>query len=147
MLPSPHPSLPFPCRPSPLQSSSPPKQKVWNLTSSGAPVTGIGVEAHYSGEPQLVRLKHDLNRLAVAGMPIWLTELDFTEVQSERQRADYLEAVMREAFSHPSIAGMVLWSAGRSTCTYYKDMDPGMCSACDACLANAMFVDNLAGQR
>ncbi|CAI5975792.1 unnamed protein product, partial [Closterium sp. NIES-64] len=121
-------------------------EKVWNLTSSGAPVTGIGVEAHYSGEPQLVRLKHDLNRLAVAGMPIWLTELDFNEVQSGRQRADYLEAVMREAFAHPSVAGIVLWSAGRSTCMYYKDMDPGMCSACDACLANDKFVDNLAGQ-
>ncbi|GJP45211.1 hypothetical protein CLOM_g4629 [Closterium sp. NIES-68] len=122
-------------------------EKVWNLTSSGAPVTGIGVEAHYSGEPQLVRLKHDLNKLAVAGMPIWLTELDFNEVQSERQRADYLEAVMREAFAHPSVAGMVLWSAGRSTCAYYKDMDPGMCSTCDACLADAKFVDNLAGTR
>ncbi|CAI5988141.1 unnamed protein product, partial [Closterium sp. NIES-65] len=96
---------------------------------------------------EMVRLKHDLNRLAVAGMPIWLTELDFNEVQSGRQRADYLEAVMREAFAHPSVAGIVLWSAGRSTCMYYKDMDPGMCSACDACLANDKFVDNLAGQR
>ncbi|CAI5477385.1 unnamed protein product [Closterium sp. Yama58-4] len=122
-------------------------EKVWNLNATGAPVTGIGVEAHYSGEPQLVRLKHDLNRLAVAGMPIWLTELDFTQVQSEQQRADYLEAVMREAFAHPSVAGIVLWSAGRSTCTYYKDMDPGMCNPCDACLANDKFVDNLAGQR
>ncbi|CAI7885613.1 unnamed protein product, partial [Closterium sp. NIES-54] len=28
-------------------------EKVWNLNATGAPVTGIGVEAHYSGEPQL----------------------------------------------------------------------------------------------
>ncbi|CAI7798934.1 unnamed protein product [Closterium sp. NIES-53] len=122
-------------------------EKVWNLNATGAPVTGIGVEAHYSGEPQLVRLKHDLNRLAMAKLPIWLTELDFSEVESDEQRADYLEAVMREAFSHPSVAGMVLWSAGRSTCEFYKDIDSGMCNACDACLADSSFTDNEAGKR
>ncbi|CAI5526039.1 unnamed protein product [Closterium sp. Naga37s-1] len=122
-------------------------EKVWNLNATGAPVTGIGVEAHYSGEPQLVRLKHDLNRLAMAKLPIWLTELDFSEVESDEQRADYLEAVMREAFSHPSVAGMVLWSAGRSTCEFYKDIDSGMCNGCDACLADSSFTDNEAGKR
>ncbi|CAI5463107.1 unnamed protein product [Closterium sp. Yama58-4] len=122
-------------------------EKVWTLNATGAPVTGIGVEAHYSGEPQLVRLKHDLNRLAMAKLPIWLTELDFSEVDSDEQRADYLEAVMREAFSHPSVAGMVLWSAGRSTCEFYKDIDSGMCNACDACLADSSFRDNEAGKR
>ncbi|GJP45209.1 hypothetical protein CLOM_g4627 [Closterium sp. NIES-68] len=122
-------------------------EKVWNLNASGAPVTGIGVEAHYSGEPQLVRLKHDLNRLAMAKLPIWLTELDFSEVESDDQRADYLEAVMRESFAHPSVAGIVLWSAGRSTCAYYKDIDPGMCNPCDACLADSSFKDNEAGRR
>ncbi|CAI7811218.1 unnamed protein product, partial [Closterium sp. NIES-54] len=94
-----------------------------------------------------VRLKHDLNRLAMAKLPIWLTELDFSEVESDEQRADYLEAVMREAFSHPSVAGMVLWSAGRSTCEFYKDIDSGMCNACDACLADSSFTDNEAGKR
>ncbi|CAI5532651.1 unnamed protein product [Closterium sp. Naga37s-1] len=122
-------------------------EKVWNLNATGAPVTGIGVEAHYSGEPQLVRLKHDLNRLAMAKLPIWLTELDFSEVESDEQRADYLEAVMREAFAHPSVAGMVLWSAGRGTCEFYKDIDSGMCNACEACLADSSFTDNEAGKR
>ncbi|CAI5532655.1 unnamed protein product [Closterium sp. Naga37s-1] len=66
------------------------------------------------------RLRHDLNQLAVAGIPIWLTELDFNKVPDDAIRADYFESVMREAFAHPAarlrhdlnqlaVAGIPIW--------------------------------------
>ncbi|GJP45219.1 hypothetical protein CLOM_g4637 [Closterium sp. NIES-68] len=121
--------------------------KVWAMTTRGTPITGIGVESHYSKEPQPARLRHDLNQLAVAGIPIWLTELDFNKVPDDAIRADYFESVMREAFAHPAVRGIVNWSAGRATCDKYRDVDPGMCEPCEACFADSNYVDNELGKR
>ncbi|CAI7911510.1 unnamed protein product [Closterium sp. NIES-53] len=121
--------------------------KVWQMTTRGSPVTGIGVESHYSKEPQPARLRHDLNQLAVAGIPIWLTELDFNKVPDDAIRADYFESVMREAFAHPAVHGIVNWSAGRASCDKYKDVDPGMCKPCEACFSDFNYVDNELGKR
>ena len=53
--------------------------------------------------------KNRLDTLKDAGIPIWITELDVDEKDPEK-RADNLEGVMRVAFSHEAVEGLVLWS-------------------------------------
>ena len=85
--------------------------------------------------------------MAVAGIPLWITELDFASAQNDSQRADFLEAVVREAFAHAAVQGVVFWQAGRAGCEEYRDTDPAMCKPCVACFADANFVDNEVGKR
>ena len=47
--------------------------------------------------------------LSEVRIPIWLTEVDVLE-KDPVKRADNLEAVMRTAFSSPSVQGLILWS-------------------------------------
>jgi GH35 family endo-1,4-beta-xylanase len=49
-----------------------------------------------------------LDKLAATELPIWITELDVS-VADEALRADDLETVMREAFAHPAVEGIMLW--------------------------------------
>ncbi|EEE63164.1 hypothetical protein OsJ_17973 [Oryza sativa Japonica Group] len=46
--------------------------------------------------------------LATTGLPVWITELDVGEPDVSL-RADDLEVVLREAYAHPAVAGVVLW--------------------------------------
>jgi GH35 family endo-1,4-beta-xylanase len=50
-----------------------------------------------------------LNILAEVGRPIWLTEVDILD-KNPVTRADSLEALMRVAFSHPGVHGVILWA-------------------------------------
>lgn len=50
-----------------------------------------------------------LDILAKAGLPIWITELDILE-RNETKRARALEHVMRVAFGHESVDGIILWA-------------------------------------
>jgi len=45
----------------------------------------------------------------VLGLPIWITELD-TVVDNDSKRADAIEKIMRTAFAHPAVRGIVLWT-------------------------------------
>jgi hypothetical protein len=49
-----------------------------------------------------------LDKLAILGLPIWITELDVT-AENEHIRADDLEVFLREAFAHPAVEGIILW--------------------------------------
>ncbi len=50
-----------------------------------------------------------LDILGKAGIPIWITEMDVLE-HNETKRARDLEHIMRLAYGHPSVAGLVLWA-------------------------------------
>ncbi|KAI8532655.1 hypothetical protein RHMOL_Rhmol11G0230400 [Rhododendron molle] len=63
---------------------------------------GIGLEAHF-GAPNLPYMRASIDKLAAAGMPVWLTEVD----------ALHLEQVLREAHAHPNVQGIVIWAAWR----------------------------------
>ncbi|WRX28840.1 hypothetical protein QQP08_021327 [Theobroma cacao] len=52
-----------------------------------------------------------LDKLATLGLPIWLTEVDISSSVGEELQAIYLEQVLREASSHPSVNGIMLWTA------------------------------------
>ncbi|CAA6663014.1 unnamed protein product [Spirodela intermedia] len=49
-----------------------------------------------------------LDRLAALGLPIWLTEVDVSAAD-EHVRAEDLEVVLREAYAHPTVGGVMLW--------------------------------------
>ena len=53
-------------------------------------------------------IQHRLDQLSEVGLPLWITELDISEPDSET-KADLLENVMRIYFSHPAVEGVILW--------------------------------------
>ena len=57
----------------------------------------------------LVLDKNRLDVLAEAGIPLWITELDVNE-KNATKRADALEKILKLAFSHKAVEGIMLWS-------------------------------------
>ncbi|KAF3782368.1 hypothetical protein EJ110_NYTH34487 [Nymphaea thermarum] len=68
------------------------------VKGSSGMLEGICLESHFT-KPNIPFVRATLDKLATLGMPIWLTE------------ANYLEGVLREGFSHPSVNGITLWTA------------------------------------
>ncbi|KAF5443802.1 hypothetical protein F2P56_036329 [Juglans regia] len=80
------------------------------LEQGGVSMNGIGLESHFTvPNPPLMRAI--LDKLATLGLPIWLTEVDISNALDKKQQAIYLEEVLREGFSHPSVNGIMLWTA------------------------------------
>ncbi|GKV20960.1 hypothetical protein SLEP1_g31000 [Rubroshorea leprosula] len=80
------------------------------LKEGGVYMDGIGLESHFTvPNPPLMRAI--LDKLAALKLPIWLTEVDISSSQSKEMQAIYLEQVLREGFSHPSVNGIMLWTA------------------------------------
>ncbi|XAR62020.1 Endo-1,4-beta-xylanase [Bertholletia excelsa] len=77
------------------------------LQGQGAQVGGIGIQGHIDSPVGPV-VCSALDELGVMGLPIWFTELDVSS-QNEYVRADDLEVMLREAFAHPSVDGVMLW--------------------------------------
>ncbi|XP_035667840.1 endo-1,4-beta-xylanase 1-like [Branchiostoma floridae] len=82
--------------------------QISEFLANGAPVGGIGVQGHFKSRPDPVLIKSRLDLLASSGLPIWVTELDFTE-PNEFEKADGYEDAMRAAFSHPAVEGLLIW--------------------------------------
>ncbi|XP_020093209.1 uncharacterized protein LOC109713503 [Ananas comosus] len=82
-------------------------EQILGLQDQGAVVGGIGVQAH-TDYPVGPILSASFDKLGVLGLPIWLTELDVSSV-NEYIRADDLEVVLREAYAHPAVEGIMLW--------------------------------------
>ncbi|KAK8948384.1 hypothetical protein KSP39_PZI004973 [Platanthera zijinensis] len=80
---------------------------ILDLQERGAPIDGIGLQGHISN-PVGPIVCAALDKLAILGLPIWFTELDVAAV-NERVRADDLEVMLREAYAHPAVEGIVLW--------------------------------------
>ncbi|KAK7357589.1 hypothetical protein VNO80_16882 [Phaseolus coccineus] len=79
----------------------------------------IGLQGHFaSGQPNLAYMRSSLDLLATTGLPIWLTEVS---VDPQPSQAEYLEEVLREAYSHPAVDGIIMFSgpaqAGFNTTT------------------------------
>ncbi|CAL5377495.1 unnamed protein product [Camellia sinensis] len=66
----------------------------------------IGLESHFS-TPNIPYMRAAIDKLASTGLPIWLTEVD---IQGPNQ-ATFLDQVLREGYSHPSINGIIVWAA------------------------------------
>ncbi|KAH7665000.1 Endo-1,4-beta-xylanase protein [Dioscorea alata] len=82
-------------------------QQILDLQERGAAVGGIGIQGHID-HPVGPIVGAALNKLAILGLPIWFTELDVA-AENEHIRADDLEIILREAYAHPAVEGIVLW--------------------------------------
>ncbi|XP_068646486.1 endo-1,4-beta-xylanase 5-like [Aristolochia californica] len=80
------------------------------LKQGGARLEGIGLEGHFS-KPNLPLMRAVIDKLATLDIPIWLTEIDISKTIDHKTQAVYLEEVLREGFSHPSVNGIMLWTA------------------------------------
>ncbi|GER43610.1 glycosyl hydrolase family 10 protein /carbohydrate-binding domain-containing protein [Striga asiatica] len=89
--------------------SSPEKYiaQVVGLWAQGAPVGGLGIQGHID-YPVGPIVRSELDKLATLGIPIWFTELDVSS-ENEYVRADDLEVMLREAYAHPAVEGVMLW--------------------------------------
>ncbi|KAL6637585.1 hypothetical protein ACP70R_025157 [Stipagrostis hirtigluma subsp. patula] len=81
--------------------------QIVGLQEQGAPVGGVGLQGHVSNPVGPV-VRAVLDRLAVLGLPLWFTELDVSSA-NEHVRADDLEVMLREAYAHPAVEGVMLW--------------------------------------
>ncbi|XP_051146893.1 endo-1,4-beta-xylanase 5-like [Andrographis paniculata] len=80
------------------------------LEAGGVTMDGIGLQAHFTvPNPPLIRAM--LDKLGTLKLPIWLTELDIQNTFDQETQAKYLEVALREGFSHPSVNGIMLWTA------------------------------------
>ncbi|CAN0920769.1 Endo-1,4-beta-xylanase 5-like [Linum grandiflorum] len=69
---------------------------------------GIGVQGHFTyQQPNLAYMRSSLDILASTGIPIWLTEVSMGPGANQ---AEYLEQVLREAYCHPGVKGIIMFS-------------------------------------
>ncbi|CAN1356429.1 Endo-1,4-beta-xylanase 1 [Linum perenne] len=82
-------------------------EQILDLQEQGAPVGGVGIQGHIDSPVGPV-VCSALDNLGILGLPIWFTELDVSSI-NEYIRADDLEVMLREAYAHPSVEGIMLW--------------------------------------
>ena len=84
---------------------------ILKMKEMGAPVTGVGMQAHFWDccRPGVDELVKNINIIAEAGLPIRLTEYDYGGNLSQAQQAADFIKVLTIAYSHPSITGMITW--------------------------------------
>jgi len=81
-----------------------------DLRAGGAVLEGIGLEGHFS-KPNIPYMRAVLDKLATLNLPIWFTEVDINNKFDAQTQAVYLEQVLREAYAHPAVSGVMLWTA------------------------------------
>lgn len=83
------------------------KQIISSYPENGAGMA-IGLEGHFTNPVNIPYMRAALDTLSQVGLPVWLTEVD---VAAGPQQAAHLEEVLREAYAHPAVQGVILWSA------------------------------------
>ncbi|KAI3774299.1 hypothetical protein L1987_48849 [Smallanthus sonchifolius] len=107
--------------------------KMRDLRRYGVWMDGIGLESHF-GVPNIPLMRAILDKFATLQLPIWLTEVDISNEFDHDLQATYLEDVLREGFSHPSVNGIMLWSALKKNGKCYQ-----------MCLTDTNFINLPAG--
>ncbi|KAJ4767411.1 hypothetical protein LUZ62_032690 [Rhynchospora pubera] len=85
--------------------------KKFNEIKAGLPASakmGIGLESHFK-KPNLPYMRTVLDKMASAGVPIWLTEVDVGG--TDAASAQDLEQILREGYAHPAVKGIVMWAS------------------------------------
>jgi hypothetical protein len=79
------------------------------LKDQGAPIGGLGLQAHISANPSPpANVLSVLDRYAALGLPVRITEFDINTDDEELQ-ADYTRDFLIAMYSHPSVVGVQLW--------------------------------------
>jgi GH35 family endo-1,4-beta-xylanase len=85
------------------------ERTIQELLRLGAPVQGIGMQGHFQEDlTPIPRLFTILDRFAKFGLPIQITEHDFT-TWDEQLQADYTRDFMTAMFSHANVSGFLIW--------------------------------------
>ncbi|OWF42293.1 uncharacterized protein LOC110461311 [Mizuhopecten yessoensis] len=84
------------------------KQQAEELKNAGIPLYGIGIQCHTNSHMDITSLKYRLDKIAEAGLPIWITEFTVNEA-NEGLKADALENMLTLFMSHPAVEGVLLW--------------------------------------
>lgn len=84
------------------------------LVDGGAPLGGIGIQGHvkteqFIGEENLETVWNMLNEYAAFGLPLKITEFDCEATNGEDRQAQCIENALTLCFSHPAMAGFMLW--------------------------------------
>ncbi len=78
--------------------------------SRGAPIDGLGIQAHYSGwsltPPE--KIWAELDRLAAHGFALQVTEFDI-DIDDEDLQARYLRDFYTAVFAHPAVDTIQMW--------------------------------------
>lgn len=90
--------------------AKPYKTLIKKMLSNGAPIDGIGVQAHFwfQNGVDLAELKTNMDTLATIGLPIRFTEFDLDSM-SQPNQAFHTSNLFRFAFSHPAFNGVISW--------------------------------------
>ena len=84
------------------------EEQIRGLLEMGAPVGGIGVQAHFGGAADAGRIQKALDALSQFNLPVKITEFDCW-ADDEAVQARTLEDVYRIAFAHASVRGILMW--------------------------------------
>ncbi|KAI3774300.1 hypothetical protein L1987_48850 [Smallanthus sonchifolius] len=102
------------------------------VEEGGVTMDGVGLEGHFT-TPNSALIRGVLDQLGTLQLPIWLTEVDISNTLDQDTQGMYFEVVLREVYSHPSVNGIMLWTA----------MDPEGCY--QMCLTDPNFQNPPAG--
>lgn len=92
------------------QASDDFEKLIQGLVERGAPLDGIGLEAHIRQPRAPEQLYEKLERFAKIGKPLRVTEFDFAAPNGDAQlTADYTRDFLTVMFSHPAVEGVTLW--------------------------------------
>ncbi|MBI3267439.1 MAG: endo-1,4-beta-xylanase [Planctomycetes bacterium] len=83
-------------------------QHIQRLLDQGAPIGGIGCQGHFGARMDAEHMRTMLDQLARFKLPIKITEYDMN-TGDEQAKAQGLETVYRTCFSHPAVAGLLMW--------------------------------------
>ncbi|MBN1757729.1 MAG: endo-1,4-beta-xylanase [Chitinispirillaceae bacterium] len=76
--------------------------------NAGAPIDAIGCEATYAWKMPTDTIKKNIDRIAAAGLPVYISNYEIEEPDDARQ-----DSIMREQFTmfwnHPKIIGITYW--------------------------------------
>ncbi|KAJ1397288.1 Glycoside hydrolase family 10 domain [Sesbania bispinosa] len=68
----------------------------------------IGLQGHFpSGQPNIAYMRSGLDLLGATGLPLWITE---ASMDPHPNQAEYFEEVLREAYSHPAVKGIIMFA-------------------------------------
>ncbi|XP_060607339.1 anti-sigma-I factor RsgI6-like [Ruditapes philippinarum] len=77
--------------------------------SAGVPIYGVGIQSHIKDTNlDIGKLKGQLDTVASAGLPIWITELSLAS-NDVHSRATALTDILTLYFSHPAVEGVLFW--------------------------------------
>lgn len=91
------------------QYTVPYKAQAVGLKAAGVPISGIGIQGHFhSSDFDINIVKHRLDKIAEAGIPIWITEMSVSD-HDDHKKAEAIENLLTLYFSHPSVHGVLFW--------------------------------------